>query len=75
MDTLEDAPNLPGGCTDKLCYMAWVCLVGADREARKLPLTGCCMSMQARLWQVGKLMPHKLAKHMEVSTFWLLACW
>ena len=38
-----------------------------------MPLTGCCMSMQARLWQVGKLMPHKLAKHMEVSTLLLLA--
>ena len=34
---------------------------------------GCGMPMQARLWQVGKLMPQKLAKHMEVSTSWSLA--
>lgn len=24
------------------------------------------MHMQARLWQVGKVMPQKLARHMEV---------
>lgn len=27
----------------------------------------CLQSVQARLWQVGKLMPQKLARHMEVS--------
>lgn len=27
----------------------------------------CLHSVQARLWQVGKLMPLKLARHMEVS--------
>lgn len=30
-------------------------------------------AVQARLWQVGKLMPQKLARHMEVSSFHTIA--
>ena len=61
-----------GGCTDGLCSWpgsAWRRLTASWQA----PLTGRCMSTQARLWQVGKLMPQKLAKHMEVSTFQLVA--
>ncbi len=31
--------------------------------------------VQARLWQVGKLMPQKLARHMEVRQAWIPLFW
>ena len=46
---------------------AWACSAAAEGKPARATDGLLCMPAQARLWQVGKLMPQKLAKHMEVS--------